>query len=73
MRQAREHTQVWPAPIALGVLSTIGLIAALLSDQAGDWIAWLTLAMPVAISLWYGLRRGKARASLRTQAMADSE
>lgn len=73
MRQARAHTRVWPAPIALGVLSAIGLTAALLSDQAGDWIAWLTLATPVAISLWYSLRRSQARASLRSQAMADSE
>lgn len=52
--------KVWTAPIALGVVTAVGLIAALLSDAAGDVLAWLALALPVAVILWY-VRRRKQR------------
>ena len=46
--------RVWPAPIFLGVIASVGLISALLSDGGfGDYLAWLTLAIPVAVVLWY--------------------
>lgn len=45
--------RVWTTPIFLGVLATIGLISALLSEGFGDYLAWLTLGIPVAVVLWY--------------------
>lgn len=45
--------RVWTAPIFLGVIATVGLISALLSDGLGDYLAWLTLGIPVAVVLWY--------------------
>lgn len=53
--------KVWTAPIALGVTTAAGLIAALLSDAAGDVLAWLALATPVAVVLWYVPRRKQPR------------
>jgi hypothetical protein len=51
---------MWGWPIVLGVLTTIGLVSALFSDGGlGDVLAGVCLAVPAAISLWYGwLRRG---------------
>lgn len=52
--------RIWTAPILLGVLSAVGLIAALLSDGAGDVLGWLTLGVPVAVVLWYLSPRNQA-------------
>ena len=51
---APKRIRIWTAPIYIGVISMIGLIAALLSDDGlGDYLAWLALAIPVAVVLWY--------------------
>ena len=51
---APQRIRVWTAPIYLGVMSMVGLIAALLSDDGiGDYLAWLSLGIPVAVVLWY--------------------
>ena len=47
--------RVWTAPVLLGALSAVGLIAALVADGVGDAIAWAALGIPVAVSAWYGL------------------
>jgi hypothetical protein len=57
MTRPRERTRIWPAPIALGAVSALGLIAALLSDAAGDVLAWFALAAPVCIIAWFITRR----------------
>lgn len=44
-------------PVILGVLTSVGLISALVSDDAGDVLAWLTVGAPVAVVLWYMPRR----------------
>jgi hypothetical protein len=48
-------TQIWGAPIALGLMSVIGLASALLADGLWDVLSWITLAAPVAVcvrGLW---------------------
>jgi hypothetical protein len=51
---APQRIRIWTAPIYIGVISTVGLIAALLSDGGlGDYLAWLALGIPVAVVLWY--------------------
>ncbi len=56
--------RIWLWPVLIGVLSTLGLIAGLVSEGAGDWLSWLALAVPVAIGL-HGLSRSGARPSTR--------
>ena len=52
--------QVFAAPLAIAVLSTVGLISALVGDDIWDVLSWLTLAIPVAVILWYWLRRRRS-------------
>lgn len=52
---------IWLWPIVIGVLTAVGLVAGLVSDDAGDVAAWVGLGVPVAVSAWFGLRRGNAR------------
>lgn len=52
--------RIWLWPVLIGVLSTLGLIAGLVSEGAGDWLSWLALAAPVIIGL-HGLSRCGAR------------
>lgn len=49
--------RLWGWPLALGLLTASGLVAALLSDQAGDAWSWVALGVPVAVMAWHGLRR----------------
>lgn len=60
----RTAMQIWGAPIALAVLTAIGLTSALLGDGLWDLVSALTLGAPVAVGAWYTLRRqpGKSRA-----------
>jgi hypothetical protein len=48
--------RVWVMPIALAAASVVGLVAALVSDDLGDTLAWLTLAVPVVVVAWYWAR-----------------
>lgn len=49
---------IWRWPVALAVLTTIGLVAALFSDGgAGDLLAGACLAVPVGVGAWFGLVR----------------
>jgi hypothetical protein len=48
---------LWGWPIALGLLTTTGLISALVSDTWGDWWSWLGLGVPVAVMGWFAWRR----------------
>lgn len=52
----------WGWPIALGVLTAIGLVSALFSDGGfGDMLAGVCLGIPTAAGIWYGwLRRRQA-------------
>lgn len=68
-----QRIRVWTAPIYLGVISTVGLIAALLSDDgAGDYLAWLSLGIPVAVVLWYAPpRRSHKQRDTTTSTVAE--
>ncbi len=46
--------RLWGAPIALAVLSAIGLIAGLVGDDIWDALSWLGLGLPVAVCVWFG-------------------
>ena len=63
-RKASAAASFWPFwgwPIALGVLSALGLLSALIGDGLWDWASWLALGLPVAVCGWFGLLRQRDR------------
>ncbi len=53
----RTPSQIWAIPILLGILTMVGLIAALLGDGVLDLVSAVTLGIPVLAGIWYSLRR----------------
>jgi hypothetical protein len=51
--------RMWGAPILLAILTIIGLISALLGDGIWDHVSAVGLGIPVALCLWFGLRKNK--------------
>lgn len=49
----RPLSRIFAVPLALGVVSAIGLIAALVGDDIWDAIGWLGLGIPLAVTAWY--------------------
>lgn len=54
---SRHFMRMWAAPIALAILTLIGLISALVGDGVWDYVSALALGVPVLLCLWYGLPR----------------
>lgn len=46
--------RIFAAPLALALLTAVGLVGALVGDGAWDAASWLMLGAPVAVSLWHG-------------------
>lgn len=57
MNKHRRFWALWGWPIVMGVLSTTGLLTALVSDTWGDWWSWVGLGVPVAVMGWYSWSR----------------
>ena len=49
--------QVFRIPIWIGVLSAVGLVTALVGDDAWDAASWLTLLVPIVAATWGWRRR----------------
>jgi hypothetical protein len=56
-RSRQSKRQIFAAPAVVGVLSAIGLTAALLGDGLWDGVSWIVLAIPVALYIGF-IRRG---------------
>ncbi|MDX3904071.1 MAG: hypothetical protein QHC78_00060 [Pigmentiphaga sp.] len=54
---AASALRIWGWPLALGLLTTTGLLTALVSDAWGDVWSWVGLGIPVVAMTWFGLRR----------------
>ncbi|WP_181259108.1 hypothetical protein [Pseudoduganella armeniaca] len=52
-----EFLRLWGVPILLGILTTIGLVAALLGDGLLDYVSAIALAIPIGLGAWHSLRR----------------
>jgi hypothetical protein len=52
----RPFLALWGMPVLLGLLTTIGLLSALLGDGIWDMVSAVALGIPVLIGLRYGLR-----------------
>jgi hypothetical protein len=53
--------KLWGMPILLGVLTTIGLVSALLGDGIWDIVSAFALGIPVLLGLWHSLRGWKLK------------
>ena len=51
-----RFAHLWAMPILLGVLTTIGLVSALLGDGIWDIVSAFALGAPVAVAGFYSLR-----------------
>jgi uncharacterized membrane protein YjjP (DUF1212 family) len=47
---------IWGVPIVLAVLTLAGLLAALLGEGVWRGFAWIAIAIPVLVALFFGLR-----------------
>ena len=47
--RALSGRQVFGVPVLVGLLSAVGLAAALLGDGIFDAVSWICLALPIAI------------------------
>lgn len=57
-RASGNWRAVYGGPLLIGVLSTAGLLSALLYEGPGRYFSWLALGAPVALTAWfYALRR----------------
>lgn len=44
--------KVFAIPLAIGLLSAVGLSAALLGDGVWDSLSWIGLGIPASIGVW---------------------
>ncbi|AKD57426.1 hypothetical protein SD10_23585 [Spirosoma radiotolerans] len=59
-----DYWHVWTLPIAVGFISVIGLLAALIGDDVWDGLSWLCLAVPLVVIGRFVIKpQGKSRAS----------
>ena len=56
-RSSGNWRTVYGGPLLLGVLSTAGLLTALLSEGAGRYFSWIAVGAPVALTAWFFARR----------------
>jgi hypothetical protein len=57
----RTLGQIFAAPMVVGALSIVGLVAALIGDGWWDVLSWLTLTVPVLLYFFFLARRKRAR------------
>ena len=57
LRSHRTLQQIFALPIVIGILSTVGLIAALVGDGWWDGLSWASLSLPVLLYLYFMMRR----------------
>ena len=53
----RSLTQIFAAPLVIAIVSTVGLISALVGDGWWDAVSWVGLGLPVLLYLVFTWRR----------------
>jgi hypothetical protein len=53
VRRHRTLRQIFLLPILIGILSTVGLVAALVGDGWWDGLSWASLSLPVLLYLFF--------------------
>lgn len=49
--------RLWGMPIALGLVSLVGLVLGLVGDGIWDVLASVGIGLPVAACVWFGCKR----------------
>jgi hypothetical protein len=57
VRSHRTLRQIFALPIMIGILSIVGLLAALVGDGWWDGLSWASLSLPVLLYLFFMIRR----------------
>jgi hypothetical protein len=58
MRRSHQTLrQIFAAPLVIGILSIVGLLAALVGDNVWDAVSWISLAIPFALFVFFIYRR----------------
>jgi hypothetical protein len=57
LRNHRTLQQIFALPIVIGILSTVGLLAALIGDGWWDGLSWATLSLPILLYVLFSMRR----------------
>jgi hypothetical protein len=57
LRSLRTLRQIFALPIMIGILSPVGLLAALVGDGWWDGLSWAALSLPVLLYLFFMIRR----------------
>lgn len=52
MNRTRSFRQIWSVPIALAILSAMGLTSALIGDGLWDVLSWIALGAPIGAVGW---------------------
>lgn len=55
----KTFSQIWGMPIILALLTTFGLLAALLATGIWHWLSWLTMSLPLYV-VWRAWRKAPA-------------
>jgi hypothetical protein len=66
-REPRTLWQIFAVPLLLGILTTVGLVAARVGDGIWDGLSWVTLGVPIVVTL-YCLAVSKKRHEAREKA-----
>jgi hypothetical protein len=66
-REPRTLWQIFAVPLLLGILTTVGLVAALVGDGVWGGLLWVTLGVPIVVTL-YCLAVSKKRHEAREKA-----
>lgn len=56
-----DFIRTWGWPLAIGLATLVGLLAALVADGFWDWLSSAALSIPVAVSAWRGIEWGRGR------------
>ena len=57
LRSHRTLRQIFALPVVIGILSTVGLVAALVGDGWWDGLSWASLSLPVLLYVYFFIRR----------------
>ena len=56
LRNHRTLRQIFALPILIGILSTVGLVAALVGKGWWDGLSWVSLSLPVLLYVLFIMR-----------------